>query len=934
MQQDQILGKMIFFASVLLVLASVGSAAPNWQIEILDQPWSYANVSNGSQTVQLANLSTTNGVPIGQDSLVNGYFNYTYQSPEFEKNITGEMTHLKGGVWYASFELNNVTAGEVQFEAYGDTKSDTVVDATSKRNKTREFTFDNYTVNVISGFQEEYRPGQEISLEVNVTDQWDDEAEGAADVSVYFTNVTYTSPITGIKNYDNGQLYYFNDRVRIPNIPDTNFVMHVNATSGTEKLSTGVESFRIKTLDVVKAKNIYVNTTSSRCDSQKMVEICEPNATIEAGFKVTQSVAENVSMSLLTRNSTGLYEMKDLQVTNGTNVYNTSFQYPDLNTTRWDREVILRFNATGSGGTDIDYYNITKANYTIEDYTSRTTYQGSYFSVKTFIGFPYSSNPYPEGWLKNVTVDIKSPTGARFRSYNLSDMEFKEDTDLWTNMIEIPSDAENGTYEITASAYNKYGDRTSLDPVTFVVKAVDQTFESPGQVSYGFTKTGVYFRNITLNNSISSANEINPEINGEIADFTSVNNSAGNITIPASGTKDLRLKFNMTRVDDYSGNVTLYDTSTPYNRTTLIEINAPYCGLRNETICIETDQWLNRTTDQRKFIQEEITFHYLGDNGTNTTLDLSVTGEIADRLQVSANRTDFPHSTVITANYSAMRPFNGTGTIVMKADGRTLRLHTELVANVTVPEKGMEVNVSQVEIGPLVEGSDTQMMVSLSNTGDLQIDGLQANSDRFTVSLADPEALDPGEERTYQVDFSAVSVPDGTVGPVTITGQTSQGEVQVQFSVTALTMPAAAIIESDLSSRIDNLQQQTDDQDLMTQLTNARAKITAIETDISRGNLQQAYETYQNVQATLNSVETQIQSGDNQQDNQQNQQNNTQNQTNQQEPPADEPQQQGGGNMIIILAIVLLVLLLIGFVVYTSLIPEEGDRLYDLLGEG
>ncbi|EGQ43192.1 MAG: hypothetical protein J07AB43_11820 [Candidatus Nanosalina sp. J07AB43] len=41
----------------------------------------------------------------------------------------------------------------------------------------------------------------------------------------------------------------------------------------------------------------------------------------------------------------------------------------------------------------------------------------------------------------------------------------------------------------------------------------------------------------------------------------------------------------------------------------------------------------------------------------------------------------------------------------------------------------------------------------------------------------------------------------------------------------------------------------------------------------------------------------------------------------------------GGGGGILILIILLIIVLGIGFVVYTSYIPEEGDPLYDVLGE-
>ncbi|MFB6292580.1 MAG: hypothetical protein ABEI58_04270, partial [Candidatus Nanohaloarchaea archaeon] len=463
----------------------------------------------------------------------------------------------------------------------------------------------------------------------------------------------------------------------------------------------------------------------------------------------------------------------------------------------------------------------------------------------------------------------------------------------------------------------------------FTVENIEASFNTSGDVSTTIDKTGIHRVNITITNQVNSGKTLSVDIGDSIKNITEVDedNSVG---LSAGETREVPIDLNITYVQDYSGEITFNDPDIEFSETIDLEVNSPTCVLRNDFLCIQgTDSWLNLTADERGYTTKTITLMFLGNKTGSVDIDTSITGAVSDYLTVKNTSFTLYDSRSIELNYSVQEPGNYSGEVEFTGGGKTLSFKTNLEATVEARETGLNVP-SSLDLGYVPRSETMQKTVEITNSGTVAINGISASSEDYTVSMPETD-LAEGETKQVDLTFDGVESESGTV---TLEGTSSQGNVSGQISVTASPVDNYAEKTSELEQRVIDLSSQVKSSSLQTQLQNVETMIPEIETAYQQGNYQEAKRKFEEAQSTLDSIETQVQSSQTNTGTQTGSgTDNTGTQTGSGTDNTGQTQQGGGGGAIIALIASLVVILLIGFVAYTSIIPEEGDPLYNVLGK-
>lgn len=937
-------GRIALFSALMIVFLSFTVADhnnqefSNWDMQIMGHPYSFSEVSNGSNGVQVVNL-TTNGKIITPEQL-SGKAQWHFNGTGFNET-GGNLTYLRDGLWYMNGLLPTESNGTVTFEAQGITVSDTMADSQGiEVNATRHLIYGNLTVDVLTfedlnvsdaylfniSFSEttsigKIKAGKEVTFEVNVWDAFNQQNEANAEVYVWFTNGSWVSEPQEIANYNNNSQYYYNDRVKIPAGTNTTYIAHVNASSGSNY--NGVESFVFQTHPAIKGYISRINA-SSRCAPLSMPDSCEPGARIATTLNITAATANKANLTLMLRNATGLYPYSTQRMDKAGSAFTTEFTVPRMNNTKWDDELIVRYNASNEDRSLILTHNITVETFFIRDETDLTAYQGQKFPIEIFFGRPITLDTYPKDMMDNATVTIRDSDSDIFTQFNLSHMTFDNDSGIWTNEITLPANVSNATYTIDVEAYDVYGVRKELDPSSgFRVRNITKSFDFEDEQSFYINKTGEFTRNISFENLIGSETVIWFNLTGDIADVTSIGNGS-NISLPGSSTKDVPFHFNINTVQDYTGNATFYDSSTGFNETMVLTVDAPDCGTRNGTLCTDWSGWMNITTDQRQEISKFVNLYYIGEFNTSTRITTEVTGKAGNYVEVKESNFTLEDSENITIEFIADRPIDAKGKIVFNGteNETMLVVPTYFTVNVTPLDTNMELSPAEIDFGVVPDGSSFSTSIEVNNTGSLDLSNFSASSDSFTVSI-DSGNVSAGETSELALEITGISSESGTID---LSADSRRDSITRGLSVTGTVMPTFDEINSELSQRIRELETSTSDPTLAQEVSSVNTMISDIQTQMDQENYETALETYNEAQNTLDSLEQQINEQNAGSPN--NPGNNTQNPGG---SPGDNPNG-GGGFPVVLLAVLLFVLLVVGFIAYTSIIPEEGDPLYNVLG--
>ncbi len=892
---------------VLLVatvfLSSAGLAA--WSINDLDESHSHDVTSNSTETKQLVRLLDNDNDPVNSSGLEDSGWDFKWAyNDTYDSNAnteTGFMQHLAEGYWYANFSAKHIN-GSMEYELIpGDPDSDEI-------NVTEKIGTGNLTVEVQNDFSKQYKAGKEISIEVNVTNIWDGADEDSANVDIYFTNGTWTSGLVSLGYNSNKDLYTNN--VELPSKTNSTYITHINAThSGASyNNANGSQSLTLETFPAIEGELAYLNTTGG-CNNNSMFTECERDAEIDIGFNITSSSADNVNMTMMLNNTTsGNWEVDtEKRLSENSGLFETSLTIPDIDTSEYDNKIMLRFNATNEDREFVLTRNLTYRSFTIRDRGSPTAYQGSDYTVELLFARYFSLSPLNSTRFTNASIDVSYPDGDTLTSFDMGDMSYDESSGLFTRDVSIPSDAENGTYDIDVEAFNTYSFKNTFNS-KFTVEDIQASFNTSGDISTEIDKTGVHEINLTMTSKVNTDKTLSVDIDDSIENITEVDGGGG-VDLDAEEMREVPIEFNITTVDDYSGEITFTDDDIGFSETIDVEIDSPTCLTRETVLCLQDHSgWLNVTSDERGHVEETLTLLYLGDKNGSTDIEASVSGDVADYLEFDNSSFELSDSREVVLNYTVDEPGNFTGEVTFEGDEESISFDTKLWADIEARETGLDAP-GEIDLGYLPSGDSITKTIEISNTGTLEIEDITASSSEYTVSMS---STDLAEDETSEVDLSFESVGTES-GTVTLEGTTSEDNISSQISVTATPVDNYAERTSELEQRVIDLSSQVNSSNLQSQLQNVETMIPQIETAYNSGNYEEAQQQFQEAQSILDSVASQAQSSPG-----------GTTQTN--------GQTGGGGGGIIALIASLIVVLLIGFIAYTSIIPEEGDPLYNVLG--
>lgn len=898
-------GRTVLLTVILLL--SIGFAAAEWQIDVLEDPQSYPEVSNQTDTVQIVNITTESGHPINQ-SLLDGRAEYFYTFDGILEAV--QLRWLEEGYWYAYFPVNT-TGGEVLFEAQGQTTDPELSDQQGEpANATRELQVGNLSVETHNDFSERKKAGSQEFFEVNVTDEYNNQNELNAEVFVQFVNGSWSSGFVDLGYNSENQLY--TNTVSLPDKTNKTYAVHVYAIN-TDAEFDNAEATHSQILNTYPSINGHVERmeTDSGCNNQSFFTECERDAELETGFNITQSSADNVNLTML------LHETETEEWQNVSTVeldyeeglYTGSISIPDVNTSVYDKTVRLMYNATNEDREEIVNYDINYRSFSIEDKSSSVTTPGSYEVRTEFSRFFTPQLIEPERI--NGKIEVWDPSGELFTEFNIEEMDLNSLEGAYTREINIPTDSETGIYTVIVEAENIYQDFKTKES-NFRLESLDKTFGSPESIDYEFNKTGNFTGYVEVENVMDSNLELEADFSEEIEDKISLEESE--IILESGSTSEIMVNFDISYVDDYSGEMVLEDVDTGYNRTTNVYITSPTCTHRDGAICIH-EQGLNASADERTTVERSFDVKYLGDEEEERDIQVMIDGNISNYVSLSPSQFTLNSSNdteIVQLNHSIDAPgyFEGNMTVETEQD-ESLRVLISQDADVEAQDVSIDLP-GTIDLGEIPDGEDTSYEVTFENTGSVYIDELSVSSSDYSIE-ADTTSIEPGETQTFEIVFQEVETGSGQI---TVDVLTEAGDVSRSISVNADIIPDYDSQADALESRAMSLDSQTNSEDIQSEITDIQMEIQDVKTAYRQQNYEQAESLYNELERRLDTAEAQIQSeaGNGGSD------------------PGTETGSEGIG-LFLPLMIVMFVFLLVGFVAYTSIEPEEGDPLYSVLGE-
>lgn len=901
----------------VFTLFLVSSVSAAWNINVLDQPYSFQNVSNTSDTVQIIELTDGDSTPINESQLTgDSYVRFRYNG-----SVT-DMEWLNNGYWYADFKLNS-TGGEIEYEAEGETQSSLIGDSTSETNATRTFNLGNMSVNLMNDFSEPINPERTFDIQINVTDN-NGAFEDQADVDFYFTNGTWTSEVYNINNMDDvnndGQDdHYKNFGLKFDLKYASDYVLHINATNTSStgyENPYGTQSMVVETLPEIVGEITRLNA-STGCDVESFVTECERGTTIGTEFNITSAEAESVNLTLgLKDRDSGMWENQSTTRLNsdGDNLYTGEITVPDINTSKYERKFRLKYNASNGGREEIITREIDYNDFKLVDKSDAITTKGSY-RVKLEIRKYFTPQLLTSDRIQSGQVTIDQPSGETLTSFSVDEMDRLPDSGHFKHRINIPLDSETGIYDMTAEVTNLY-DVTKSSTFNFNVTEIKQTFTlNEGEEDFERTidKTGNHTFNVTVENVIDSEVNLSTEISDELEDVVEVNDGE-NVTLDPEESRNVSIRFEIDSVDEHNGEIKFIDSNANYNNTIDVSIDRPACSYRTGSVCV-LGSGLNVSSDERGEITKDFTVRNFGEKNESYDYTFDLSGNITDYASLGTDNTTLNtenDSETVNLTYDVSAPGFYSGTIEVDNEVDTVEIPVSLDSTVEVTSTSIGLPDS-IDLGELQDGDSATADVEVENTGDIEITALEFSSEDYTVS-ADSVSISPGATETVSVEFSEVSSESGQL---TVTAETSAESTTETVSVSATLVPDFGEQADEFERRLIDLDSQvSSESEQQTQLNNVQSSISDLRSAYRQGNYDRAETLSSQIQNTLDTVEMEVASSSNSDD-----------------PGQSGQDDEGGGIPILPIAAAIFVILLVGFVAYSSIELEPGDPLYNVLGQ-
>jgi hypothetical protein len=893
------------FSSLITLLTSLfllTGAASAYSITPLDEPYSTSTVGELSDSARMVEV-TNNGEPVTEADVEFGFdFYYTYNASNGE---IGDMQHLSEGYWYADINPELSRGKQVNYTL----QETTGTEDTFYSSETLEF--GNYSVELLSDTSTTLPPGETTNVRINVTDEWKDEPETGATANIYFTNGTHTHTIQNLGNQEGSE--YFNGFVEVPDNFGGEYLMHINVTNTGDSIDSPSGSLSIPvTTEPPMQGNIH-SFDSPGCSGSVLFPSCERSAEISTEYEVTGEEPEsvNITMNVWNRSTSEWQERRKMDVQEDGNVYSADFTFPDLNTTAYGDDVQFVYNATGPETEAVERLNVTVQHYTIRFGASSSVRQGGDYNLEIAFEGLYSSKTIPRSRIEEGNISITNGTFLDvndLKNFTLEEMEY--DNGIFHRDVEIPSDWEEGTYDIDVQSQNIYGEYVASTD-NFFVEDVNRTFNISGDIEDTIITGRNYSYNFTVENLGSSDLELEPSVTGELEGITWVNGTS-DVFVPGDSTVNVTLNVNMSEVEEANGEVVLADNA--YNDSITVDMDLPECDYRNQTICAELITELNVSSDENEEIDRHFRVYYLANENSSEEIRPDVTGNISSFVDTGPESVELNSSNnqqLVEVNYTVSGPGYYNGMVEIE----DVEVPVELDSEAESQEVSFSVNES-LDLGTLTESETVTREITVENTGSMTVESVSFSSDQMSVD-ADSIEIEGGETEIVELTLSEVS----SSGSVEVTAESSQDQATVVIDVTADVVPDYSEQASTLRSRINSLQSQVSSTENQNTLNTASLNVTEVENAYNAGNYEKAERVYEATEQKVNMVEARSSTAGSQGDTQQ-----------PGSPSPSNTQEGGGSGMIIILAVVVFVLLVIGFIAYTSLIPEEGDPLYKVLG--
>jgi len=896
--------KLVIAIALIFFSAGVTAQSSNWNIDTLNEPENMLELTNGSEDIKLVRLTDADGDPVNRSRLDNDaaelYFSHNLS------NERDPMEYLYNGYYYHDRGSNSSQTKAIHL--LEDDSSDGFWET---QNQTLRY--GNLSIGDVSA-PTMLKSEAKYSYRFNVEDIWNNvnlsESEGT--LKLTFTNGSWSSS-QEINNYNSEEEYFYNYEVEAPPQANTTYIMNLKATSSKSiDNGFGSNSRFIETLPAIETKIEYLDTPRPvGCDSESFPEACESNTTLNTGLNVTESSAENVNLSVMKLNTTGSWILHDemmLQKSEG--LYRGSWDVPELNSSKYDK-IQLVYNASNDRRKSIQRHNISYETFRIADRSNFETDPGSY-TVKIAARSYFRLDPIMRSNI-NGTVNVTDQNGEPFSSFSLDEMEYDNERDLFLMDLSIPTDAEKGAvYSKQINITDKFGTQKTLGaPETeFRITNKSESFNVGSDFETDIVRTGDYSYNLTLESFVSDV-VLETRLGDEIEDFATVN-SGNDIELNDTGIYDIKLDLNVSYVDDYSSEIMFIDPVANYNKTMSVDINGRSCTARTDVVCLETNEVLGLDVDEETIGElKEFSVSYMGNWNSSESFDASVTGNISSVIELSDEEFSFdPENTTREAylNYSIESPGYRNGTLNIGDLSYTLRSQSNIET----------VSVISFSVPSSITLESREKEIEFANTGEADIDAVRFEGSDTQVT-AESKSVAAGESTSFDLSFE-----ERVSGTLTVIVESGEREQSAEIEVDAGDRGDSYSSKiNNARNRVTRLDQQVSNPELQSTIDSARRNLTRIESAYRRGNTAEADQMYNQLNSRLDTVEIEMSrtGGDD-----------TGSDTGSNDNTGQNPDQNSGGTSSFIpIAAGVFFLIIIGFVVATSIEPEEGDPLYDVL---
>ncbi|WEL19434.1 hypothetical protein [Candidatus Nanohalococcus occultus] len=743
-----------------LLISIVVLAAPvaaqdtlDWDINNLDEPVSLLETGNNSSTIQTVRLvNDAEGEPITPA-------NFTSKE-DFEYNYSGNissMEHLQNGYWYA----NLTTIQENTTIEYQLVRSDG--SSTIEENLTETLDVGNLSVELMNDFNGYVKPGEDVRLQANVTDTWNDTNEDDATVEAYVTNGTWTGKLGKLGYSPSTEEYSL--QVEMPDHANSSYIIHINASASGQGYNKpyGSTSDVFDTYPRSTGKIAYLNA-SSGCDNSSFFTECGRNAEIETGYNMTAFEASDVELAVKAPLKNGTMRTLDTFSMDENSLWETEFQLPELNTSKYQEKVSMVYNASVNEDQLLTRYNVTYIDYRLSDASENSVQQTEDFLMRFSIEEPFTGNAVDLSEMEEVNATIYDPNGDIFRNYSIGEISFFSNTGFYGKNVYFSRDAENGTYRLNVTTTDSYNSTKSFEQ-PFNVGEVSSTFNTTDEIEFEFMDLLEHERMFNVTNQKSANLTLNVTLSEELENVTTVNGGE-NLSLNASETENFTVVFDPVNKTDIDGEITLTDETAGFSEEIDVEIGEPACGLIDGRLCVNSGEWMNVTASERGTVEESFWVQDPREGNLSVTL---AEDDTADVFTVSPSGFELNESQEVNVSFDVQEPGNFTGAITVSSENYSVTVQTFLESNVQSLEAAVNVPNS-IDLGTVTTGESVTRTITVDNTGDLEVYSTQVQSSTFDVSTENT-TIPAGQSRELDLSFSSVEEGSGTVELVSFTSE-------------------------------------------------------------------------------------------------------------------------------------------------------------------